>query len=485
MRHNYRGWSLAFAGVLVGFISFAFAADFDPIEIDKAYVTPEKTAKTNRRNGDNLLKEILQGAKQVADAPVKAESDKYLQKYFMPSVVQPDRIREGESPRTALLKLFTSVQTTSAPGRQYLFDTTMSEMTKYARGNYEPQARVQAYLILGDLNTRERAAGDKSLPLPSSAALKLLLDDFDKPSQPDGIVSAILVGLVRHAHLNANDVTRPAEEKIQAADLDRLEKISLALIAEKSPPHGRSADGHDWLRRRAVEIAGHLAATRPSPKVVAALEALLADRKDSPEVRLAAANSMSQVTRRSAAGGPKLAIKPDAHGLALALADTLEQRFARIDKDREQVMSRRKVESLLKSRAVASAEGKFDKSDPFANHTEVMQRWLIGKIVAAWTGLTGSPDFSRAVRDDPKFGLYTGAPAAADKAALDEVKKQLIELQRKVTLMKIEGSLEDEVETIRAAAKDLAAIAAAPPPAGADAPAAAGDAAPADEPPAN
>jgi hypothetical protein len=469
MRHNYRRWLLGLAGAFVGLVSFAFAADFDPVEVDEAFTTA-KNAKLTKRAGDTLLKEVLQGTKQVSEAAVKTESDRYLQKFLIPSVVQPDRIRDSDkSPRNVLLNMFGTIYAPNANGRQYLLDTTLAEMTKYARGNYAPQVRAQAYLMLGDLNTRERSTEKNTPPLPLAAALKILLDDFEKPNQPDGIQGAILVGLVRHAHLNANDITRTAEEKIQAADLDRLEKIALALIAAKGPPTGRSAEGHEWLRRRGAELAGHLAASRPSPKIVAAVEVLIADRKDSPEVRLAAAESLAQIARRSAAGGPQLTIKPLAQGVALAIVDTLNQRFDKIDKDREKVMTRRKVESLLKSRAATGTEGKYDKTDPYKDHTDPLQRWAAGKIISAWTGLVGVPDFKGTVKNAPAHGLYTGTPAAADKQALDDVKKELYELWEVAKNIKTDSPMEDAVESLRTAVKELEAatgvVAEAPKPA--------------------
>lgn len=450
MRNEHRRWLVGLAGLLVGGFSFVLAADFDPVEID------EKIAgsKTVKKTLETALADVLQGTKQPAD--VKADCDKYIQKYLIPTVVNVEKTRETtEPPRNALLKLFGPTRAPNAQGRQYLLDASLAELTRYARGNYSPQVKAQAFLILGDLNSRE-AIREKSVPpTPSAPAFKLLLEEIQKPEHSEGIRLAILVGLVRHAHLNANDTTRGADEKISAGDLDKLETVALDLLGSKTPA-GVSPEGHDWLRRRAAELAGFIAAVRPSQKIIDKVVAVVGDRKDSAEVRLAASAAMANVARRSAAG-PKLPLKPLADGLAFALIDTLSQRLDKFDADREKVMKRRKIEQALQGGKTSGGGGvpKLDESDPFADHTDVFQRWAVTKLMAAQTGLIGSADFGRTQVESPTMGLYTGTVAPADKKVLDMVKNQVTGgLFKVLKEVRTDDPFETVAESVRTALKE-------------------------------
>jgi hypothetical protein len=139
-----------------------------------------------------------------------------------------------------------------------------------------PLARYNAMLVIGDLNaveTNNVGVGDaKAMPEAAPVLLKALAD----PDMVDAVKVASLVGLLRHAELGIAD---KQVEKQVAAEL-------LKLVQQETPEaSGRSADGHIWMRRRAMEILATLQSAPGSahnPKEFAeALQKILAN-KDNP-----------------------------------------------------------------------------------------------------------------------------------------------------------------------------------------------------------
>jgi hypothetical protein len=129
---------------------------------------------------------------------------------------------------------------------------------------YSPAARVNAILILGELNEQE--AGK-----PLSAALRPLLifatgDSYQGQPIPDELKVAAMVGLERWASLGAI----PADK--QAA----LSGAMLALVNQQTPPPGRTAEAQDWMRRQAAQVLAALGSPGPKNEVLAAYETILA-----------------------------------------------------------------------------------------------------------------------------------------------------------------------------------------------------------------
>lgn len=127
---------------------------------------------------------------------------------------------------------------------------------------YSPAARLNAVLILGDLNkTEPDFSGKGAIPLAETQAdlLKLIDNDGPTDSVNDALRAAALIGLERHADGPMSD-----DGKRQLSTELR------ELIASATPPAGRSAEVHEWLTGRAKGIlevmgAGARAEAAPAP----------------------------------------------------------------------------------------------------------------------------------------------------------------------------------------------------------------------------
>jgi hypothetical protein len=105
-----------------------------------------------------------------------------------------------------------------------------------------------------------------------------------------------LLGIVRH--LEWDNFRGPAQAPTPAIDPARRAAIVTALLnlaQQKDPPAGRSAEGHEWFRRRAIEGLTHAGYYKADAEVSAALEALLKDESESLAIRCAAATAVGKM----------------------------------------------------------------------------------------------------------------------------------------------------------------------------------------------
>lgn len=169
--------------------------------------------------------------------------------------------------------------------RQLAFDT-LSRFARDEGGPYHPAVRVSAVLAIADLNAQESVnpKDQPVVPLPEAAAL--LVDLLKQDNLPDAVLAAVLVGLRRHAFLGIADQ--------QLVDNDLLPRL-LTIAGTKVPPPGRSLEGHQWIRARAIDVLGLLGSPGQNGEVPQLLVNLVAVNEESPIVRRAAARALGLV----------------------------------------------------------------------------------------------------------------------------------------------------------------------------------------------
>src|SRR4029453_6933802 len=147
------------------------------------------------------------------------------------------------------------------------------------------------------LNDREaiRAAGaGGTAPVPMARALPFIFDEFKRAENTDAIRVAALLGLTHHLQWENEKPASvaPMSANDRQAIIDELLKLAQAEEA----PQGRSAAGHVWPRRRAVEALGFAAAKKPVPTIAAALDALLKDGTVPLDLRCTAAATIGRIS---------------------------------------------------------------------------------------------------------------------------------------------------------------------------------------------
>lgn len=150
-------------------------------------------------------------------------------------------------------KLKQELQRAKDPARSQAVTKFLGQLREIiADPAYSPTARVNAILILGDLNkTEPDVRGTGAIPLPEAQANLLKLIDNGAPVNDisDAMRAAALIGLERHA---GGPMGEEAKKKLS----DELRE----LMATPAPPAGRSSDVQEWLAGRAKGILEALGA---------------------------------------------------------------------------------------------------------------------------------------------------------------------------------------------------------------------------------
>ncbi len=146
--------------------------------------------------------------------------------------------------------------------------------------DYAPVVRINAVLMIGDLNAQEVfLPGQKPTPLP--AALEVLRKCVENPKQLEAVRVAAMVGILRHVALGISDTTDPR----------RLVKSMLDLLELKAATEGQAV-GRAWVLAQAAEVVGLLGTPEENSKFAAGLAAIAGDAGASLDVRCTVARGM-------------------------------------------------------------------------------------------------------------------------------------------------------------------------------------------------
>lgn len=277
----------------------------------------------------DLKKQVVMGT-----LPYAANADKftyYYDKYFFPGFSQVEQLNKLPEKRQELIE-----DLRKAINAKDVHDFLLAKAQYYMKGfitaprNFHPAVRFNAMLVIGDLNADEKGIRNgvpQNFPNPLPSALDFMLQEYQKPTQLDGVKLAALIGILRHAQL---DWGRVDANKIPPATRQQIAQLMLALINAKQPPAGRKPEGHVWMQRRAVEIVAALGLVGTNDPVNQAISGLVRDHNADLSLRLTAAEALGKIYVKPPA---KSTIDPAKESLQLAalLVETCRQEIDRID----------------------------------------------------------------------------------------------------------------------------------------------------------
>lgn len=244
--------------------------------------------KTDRYYTQLRSREIL-GILSSGTVPPDKEAvfREYYQEFALARWTWPENFgRLPELRRELRNDLFTA---RGKPVHAQLRQLAFEILGRFARdegGPYHPATRVSAILAIADLNATESVNPREQpvVPLPEAAAL--LVELLKRDDLPDPLVAAVLVGLRRHAILGIEDQ--------QLVDNELVPRL-LTIAGNRVPPAGRSLEGHQWIRARAIEVLGLLGLPGQNGAVPQLLVTVLGASDESPMVRRAAARALGVI----------------------------------------------------------------------------------------------------------------------------------------------------------------------------------------------
>ncbi len=151
------------------------------------------------------------------------------------------------------------------------------------------------------------------------------------------------MGILRHVEIDRQLAATPGGQRRLAGNAENLIADAMVkLVNEKQTPEGRSQAGHDWMRRRAVEVLGSQGSPGQNNSVVTALDGVLSDINTAVSLRCAAAEALGRLRLPANAN---LAVADTAKKLASVAVFACKREAQRVD-DQEAREAKDKLQSM-------------------------------------------------------------------------------------------------------------------------------------------
>lgn len=237
-----------------------------------------------------LVDRILNGQEDFAENR-QTVSD-YFNKYFFPNmtyaaVEMPKVSQQGLYKSTAdLRRNFTSQlrRSNNPQAAEFVNQLALEKLKAYATQNYHPTVRVNAVLLIGDLDADPGTSAMNRQPQPLPASLPVLIEFLKNEQMTDATKVAALVGIHRHAAAGLPEGARSG-----------ITELMLQIVSGAEVPSERSGEGDNWMRQQAAEILGLLGSVGEQGRVLQALTDTLKERDAPLWLRCAAAASLAQL----------------------------------------------------------------------------------------------------------------------------------------------------------------------------------------------
>jgi hypothetical protein len=333
-RSGFWRWRLTFAAVVGSLLSWGASVNLFAQGDYKVWPTRDKTndlrlvdddkpkdtvraineKKQNVRQHRNSIIEILKG-----DAPFSGDNEKALVNWYnnyefpILTIYDPAELRVLPESKTDLYegrkRLFRDQieKASNKDAHERVVQLAFDFFSVVAVEEYHPAVRYNAMLIIGDLNESERtgSGSDSEAPRPLPAALAFMVKQWKSPDQLDAVRVAALIGILRHVQIEAQAIGR-ADTPKNADQTTEIRQLALDLVRTRKAPEGRSQEGHDWMRRRGIEILSWLAAIKLDQEIVDLVVERLADSEENRGVREEAALAIHNMKYLPEPGRPRL-----------------------------------------------------------------------------------------------------------------------------------------------------------------------------------
>jgi len=253
-------WVLA-AGWAIIAISFSEAA------FAQAPLQPDPSLKVHQFAVTNAL------ANKQIPAALQQTFDDYFNKYVLVEFGRPENRNDLPRLRKELRTKYFLRGKSGAPYAQLnkLTLTAMKPILVSRDKNIDDVMKVNAMLVVADLNKQEQEGQTKAQPLPEAFTYLIAPLTSNSKLFTDQLRIAAMVGLLRHAESGT----------LAASNRARLTSAMLELIKQEDPPQGqadaRSDEGHAWIRMRAAEILGAIGDAGPNGSIALAVSGALAN----------------------------------------------------------------------------------------------------------------------------------------------------------------------------------------------------------------
>lgn len=211
----------------------------------------------------SIVSRIKQIRNQIVNDPAQLteQKDFFVKIYqnIFASMTAPAEFANLQSRRAEVMKdIYNAARRGNTQVSRGLSIMSFQQCKAIAQGNYYPGARINAVMMIGELNDREPNSLEKQAPIPMQAALPLLLEIAEDAKYNDGLRVAAIQGIQRHTELNASRWKDDVQDKV--ADL-------MISIAQSDAPKDRNLEAHGWVQMLAINTLVSLKNPRRSDQV--------------------------------------------------------------------------------------------------------------------------------------------------------------------------------------------------------------------------
>ena len=276
-------------------------------------------------------------------------------------------------------------QAKSGQVHDHLNTLIMEYMKKLATtGNYHPAVRVNAMLMIGELN-RVEATGNE-MPTPLDEGLQVLIVIVENAKLSDAVRAAAMVGILRHAAAGIRDdeVRKPLA-------------VAMLKLASANIPASPAGPGREWLRSQAIETLGRLGSVGDNDGVFNLLLKNVADSKLSFSTRCIAAESLGRLNYAGTGGiSPVDTAAILGQFVIKACGDEL-----RLAKETEKHISRRRMKQRLSAARAAIFGSEENRSKGLASLArEQLQQTFLADFQKTLEATTDKLDDKKLEGDD-------------------------------------------------------------------------------------
>ncbi len=261
---------------------------------ERNQITAQNRAVTDRRReATEQARRVLRGEIQRNDS-----FDMFMREFVLASMAQTDEqsLSEMSKRRADFMRQFLGAEF-SSPNRIYLIEQlVIPTMRRVAEGNFHPAARVNAAVLIGQLNNSEFDTATRRPPTPNPLAFRTLLDLVEAADVPLFVKAGAFAGLQRIAQLHGTNAAR-----MDSAEIQRLSTAASSIVEGRAA--GQDAwdpEGRIWIERRAVQVLGELRQTGAAGEVVTLLNRIVSNDQLDDWLRFDAVVALGQLNYASA-----------------------------------------------------------------------------------------------------------------------------------------------------------------------------------------
>lgn len=293
--------------LLIAGISCGQDPEFTVDQVGADYIAPELTEDLDRTERTTIRRQISEVNKRIKDGrknviaslegTLNARAvDKYIQEYVFPKMTMTDNetLSNLGSLRKDFLDDYVSADITGSNRQHMINNLIIPEMQKIAVGNYHPAVRLNAVLIVGQINSVDPTR--TQLPRPSTECIQFLIRTMGDDSLPEYVKVAAMTGIHRNAMFDAQQTT----SLIDGTQKGQIGTIAMSIATSKANGQDKwSPETSYWLRRRAVQTIGFLKEPGPAGDRVTALLDILSNEKEKFWLRFDAMMAMEDMAMTS------------------------------------------------------------------------------------------------------------------------------------------------------------------------------------------